>query len=83
MQSLSGGVMQRVSKVTSKGQTTLPQEVRAALALEPGDRVVYEIEGDMAIMRKLTPLDAAYLGALQSTLSEWNSPEDAEAYDDL
>jgi antitoxin PrlF len=57
--------------------------VRAALALKPGDRVVYEIEGDAVVIRKLTPLDAVYLGALQSTLSEWNSPEDAEAYDDL
>ena len=75
--------MQRVSTVTSKGQTTLPREVRAALALEPGDRVLYEIEGHAVVLRKLTPLDSAYLGALQSTLSEWNSPEDAEAYDDL
>jgi antitoxin PrlF len=75
--------VQRISKVTSKGQTTLPREVREALSLRPGDRVVYDIEGDAAVIRKLAPLDAGYLSALQSTLSEWNSSEDAEAYDDL
>ena len=75
--------MQRVSKVTSKGQTTLPREVREALSLSPGDRVVYDIEGDAVVIRKLMPLDATYLSALQTTLAEWNSPEDAEAYDDL
>jgi AbrB family looped-hinge helix DNA binding protein len=75
--------VERISKVTSKGQTTLPREVREALSLKPGDRVVYEIEGDVVAIRKLTPIDAAYLHALQSTLSEWSSPEDAEAYDDL
>lgn len=32
-----------VSKLTSKAQTTIPQPVRAALGLEPGDEVVYEI----------------------------------------
>jgi antitoxin PrlF len=75
--------VQRISKVTSKGQTTLPREVREALSLRPGDRVVYEIEDDAVMIRKLAPLDATYLSALQSTLSEWNSPEDAAAYDDL
>jgi hypothetical protein len=34
-------------------------------------------------IRKLAPVDASYLSALPTTLSEWNSPEDAEAYDDL
>jgi AbrB family looped-hinge helix DNA binding protein len=75
--------LEQISKVTSKGQTTLPREVREALSLKPGDRVVYQIEGDMAAIRKLRPVDAAYLNALQSTLSEWSSSEDAEAYDDL
>ena len=52
-------------------------------SLSPGDRVVYDIEGDAVVIRKLMPLDATYLSALQTTLAEWNSPEDAEAYDDL
>jgi len=34
------------STVTIKGQTTLPKAVRAALGLNPGDRVRYVILGE-------------------------------------
>lgn len=32
------------AKVTSKGQVTIPQEVRARLGLQTGDRVVFRID---------------------------------------
>ena len=75
--------MQVASKLTSKSQTTIPREVRERLGLRPGDTIVYEIEGDTVRLRKLAPLDVAYLRALRTTLSEWETPEDAAAYDDL
>ena len=34
----------QVSKVTAKGQTTLPKDVRLALGLEEGDKVRYILE---------------------------------------
>jgi antitoxin PrlF len=72
-----------VSRLTSKAQTTIPREVRQKLSLEPGDTIVYEIEDDAVRLRKHAPLDLSYLHAVQATLSEWESPEDAAAYDDL
>jgi hypothetical protein len=45
------------------------------LDLEPGE--------DAVRMRKQSPLDLSYLRALQASLSEWDSAEDAAAYDDL
>ncbi len=36
------------SKITSKGQTTIPVEVRALLGLNPGDCLTYEI-GDKTV----------------------------------
>jgi antitoxin PrlF len=75
--------MTAVTKLTSKGQTTIPREVRDKLALRPGDVIVFEIEGDVVRLRKVEPLDLGYLRAVQTTLCEWESPEDAEAYDDL
>ncbi|MGH6816432.1 MAG: AbrB/MazE/SpoVT family DNA-binding domain-containing protein [Hyphomicrobiaceae bacterium] len=71
------------SRLTSKFQTTIPKLVRESLNLEPGDHVAYEIAEDKVVLRKAPKLDAAYLRALQTTLSEWETPEDAAAYDDL
>lgn len=75
--------MQVASRLTSKAQTTIPREVRERLALGPGDVIVYEIDGDQIRIRKQEALDVSYLRSLQTTLSEWDSPDDAEAYDDL
>jgi antitoxin PrlF len=71
------------SKLTAKAQTTVPKLVREALALEPGDALVYEIEGTRVNIAKLARADEAHLRALQRTLSEWETPEDAAAFDDL
>ena len=40
------------SAVTSKGQTTLPRQVRKSLGLEPGDRVRYIIsDGEVRLVK--------------------------------
>ncbi len=36
------------SKLTSKGQTTVPKEVREALGLKPGDQISWEVRGGTA-----------------------------------
>jgi len=40
------------STVTSKGQTTLPKDVRAALCIKPGDKLRYIVlDGEVRILR--------------------------------
>ena len=39
------------STVTSKGQTTIPEKIRKALRIKPGDKLEYEVEGERAIIR--------------------------------
>ena len=39
------------SVVSSKGQVTVPQEVRLRLGLKEGDRLEFIIEGDRTIIR--------------------------------
>ncbi|MDP8900586.1 MAG: AbrB/MazE/SpoVT family DNA-binding domain-containing protein [Actinomycetota bacterium] len=39
------------AKITSKGQITVPKDVRDRLGLESGDRVVFEFEGDTVRLR--------------------------------
>ncbi len=42
-----------IVKISSKGQITIPKEVREALKLEPGDRVEVRVEGNIAILEPL------------------------------
>ncbi|MEO8217996.1 MAG: type II toxin-antitoxin system PrlF family antitoxin [Acidobacteriota bacterium] len=44
-----------VSTLSSKGQTTVPKEVREALALEPGDNISWEISGGRVAVRTERP----------------------------
>ena len=40
------------AKVTTKGQITVPVEVRAALGIEAGDVVVFEVKGEYAVFTR-------------------------------
>jgi len=76
--------MNTLAKITSKGQTTIPRAVRAALNLAPGDSILWEVGDDgIARVHRATPLDLEYLRALEGTLSEWASDADEAAYREL
>jgi antitoxin PrlF len=68
------------SKITSKGQTTVPQPVRAALQVGEGDELAYRIEGDHVILTKARrdPIDDPF-----ASFREWSSEADQRAYGDL
>jgi AbrB family looped-hinge helix DNA binding protein len=71
-------------RLSSKGQTTIPATIRKALALNEGDDLLFELQEGRVVLRKLEPLDIEYLKSVESSFaSEWNSPEDEEAFRDL
>jgi antitoxin PrlF len=72
-----------VSKVSSKGQVTIPKEVRDHLRAGPGDLIEYEVQGNVVVVRRIEPFDRAFHAALSDTLTEWSSPEDEKAFRDL
>lgn len=39
-------------RLTQKGQVTIPVEARRALGLRDGDEIVFEVQGDRAVLRK-------------------------------
>lgn len=67
-----------ISKVTSRSQTTLPNGVRKALGIKPGeDTLEWEIRGDEAIARRATadsdaedPALAPFLQLLERDITE-------------
>jgi antitoxin PrlF len=80
----SAGRAIAISKLTTKGQATVPLAVRRKLNLDPGDTVIFEeSEAGTVRIRKAEPLDLEFLSALEKTLSEWNSNNDDKAYRDL
>jgi antitoxin PrlF len=73
------------SKLTSKAQTTLPQAVRSALGVGPGDEVAYVIEdGKVSLLkapaklRRGMPFEDPF-----ACFREWDTQEDEEAFADL
>jgi antitoxin PrlF len=72
------------SKVTSKGQTTLPREIRERLEVHAGDYIAYRNSEFGVVIRKVRPFDATWHAGVAKTLeTEWNSPEDDEDFGDL
>jgi len=72
-----------ISKLTKKYQATVPKVVRSKLELKAGDVIAFEIDNEIIKIRKARPIDIEFSSALVSTLSEWESQNDEEAYNDL
>lgn len=70
----------QIARITARGQTTIPKGVREAANLYEGDMLVFEIEDDYLIVRKVAPGRDAYLHGLSEVMGEWVSPEDEEAW---
>lgn len=68
------------SKLTAKAQTTVPQAVRRALQLHPGDELAYRVQGDQVILTRAVPPAE---GDPFAAFDEWASPEDEAAYAEL
>ena len=69
--------------IITDDHVTIPAEVREALDLKAGEELAYRIEDGIVILCKAAAPEAPYLRIVQDTLEEWNTPEDAEAYDRL
>ncbi|MHB1361992.1 MAG: AbrB/MazE/SpoVT family DNA-binding domain-containing protein [Thermoleophilia bacterium] len=60
------------STLTSKGQTTIPNQIRKQMGLKAGDGLVYSIEGDHIVMK---PVKGTLLEAF-ATVKPKRRPED-------
>jgi AbrB family looped-hinge helix DNA binding protein len=73
-----------ISKLTSKGQATIPSRVRKKLNLGPGDQIAFHLHEDRVDISRAEPIDLAFIKAQESNLrDEWLSAEDEAAYGKL
>lgn len=72
-----------VTKLTSKGQTTIPSPIRKILGIKAGDSVMFTVEGKHVTLKRAEKLDAGFLRLAQDSFSDWNAPEADEAFRDL
>lgn len=76
--------MRTISRLTTKGQITIPKAVRAALRLAEGDIVAFELGDGVATMRRVqTRPSTGDAEAIDAQLGEWGGGADSEAYRDL
>ena len=73
-------------KLTRKGRTTIPQPVRAALGVRPGDEIAYAISDRHVLLTKAAPATLrqdARGDAPFAAFWEWRTPQDDAAFGDL
>ncbi len=68
-------LMEVTARLSSKGQVTVPRAVRDALSLEEGDRLVFRVEGDHAVLAR-TPDLLALAGSVSVPAAKRGTPWD-------
>jgi len=53
-----------ISTLTSKGQTTIPKEIRDKLDLKPGDRIYYSVEENNRVVLRVQNKSLAKLAGI-------------------
>ena len=70
-----------ISSVTSKGQATIPADIRREAGIEPGDKVLFSFLDGRILVEKSQAIDAAWNAGQSAMLSEWDDP-DEDVYND-
>ena len=65
--------MEVSARLSSKGQVTVPRAVREALALEEGDRLMFRVDGQRAILAR-TPDLLALAGSVSVPAARRGTP---------
>lgn len=67
------------STLTSKGQTTIPLEVRKALHLKPRQRIIYELKGRSVVLKPQTETILDAFGSVEISVDapgDWKKIRD-------
>lgn len=56
--------------ITSKGQVTIPADIRSRLGLKPRDKVVFEVEGEDVKLRKAPSRVLRWFGSINKAAEQ-------------
>lgn len=65
-----------MSKISDKGQITVPKIIRETLKIQAGDFIKYDVEENTVKIRKLETKENIWLRSIDSTLEEWEGDKD-------
>ena len=80
--------MARFTTLTSKGQVTIPKEIRQELGLKPSDKIMFSLENGRVTLRRVYPALEGVAGsipAIDAPMEEWDDiiqDEAAQRYAD-
>ncbi len=66
-----GGMITEVTSVSSKGQVVLPKNVRDALALDAGSKLIVITDGDNILLKPIVKPDLSEFDSLMKKSQEW------------
>ncbi len=72
----------KFSRVTARGQITIPAELRRVTGIGPSDSVEFVLEGRRIVMTKVQPIARIWNAGQSAMMTEWNN-DDENAYNDL
>jgi antitoxin PrlF len=70
------------SRITAKSQTTVPQAVRRALGVGPGDDIGWEIDGNKVTLCVISMSSDPFANPF-AMFTEWADDIDTEAFKDF
>jgi AbrB family looped-hinge helix DNA binding protein len=71
-----------ISRVSRRGQATIPAEFRRKAGIGPSDSVEFAFEAGRIVMTKVQPVDQIWNAGQSALMTEWIN-EDENVYNDL
>lgn len=82
MQERDATMLQHISSITTKGQVTIPVDIRRLLGVGPHDKVAFVVEEGQVRLMPATSVTARTAGMLRSEVPMRSPQEERESFEE-